>query len=287
MRAGCPRLLAVRHRPFRHTSAMDTPTRALFPVISRPAIQQLQSSLIREVANAAMGRTDVLPFWFGESDRPTPEFIREAAIASLSSGETFYSQRSGPPLPPRSDRDLSQRPPQHVDRARADRRRRLGCLRPDAGHADGGLGRRPRRRRDAALAQHRRDPKDPRGQRRARAAEGRPTASGRSISTGLLAALTPDTRLVIINSPNNPTGWTIEDSEVDAILAHCRKHGIWVLSDDVYERLVHDPVAEIGAILPRPLRARRPHPLGQQLLQGLVDDRLARRLDHGARGAGQ
>jgi aspartate/methionine/tyrosine aminotransferase len=40
-------------------------------------------SLVRAVANAAMGREDVLPFWFGESDQPTPAFIREAAIASL------------------------------------------------------------------------------------------------------------------------------------------------------------------------------------------------------------
>jgi aspartate/methionine/tyrosine aminotransferase len=57
----------------------------------------------------------------------------------------------------------------------------------------------------------------------------------------LLAALTPGTRMVIVNSPNNPTGWTIEEDEVDAVLAHCRRHGIWVLADDVYERLVHDP----------------------------------------------
>jgi aspartate/methionine/tyrosine aminotransferase len=35
------------------------------------------------VANAAMGRDDVLAFWFGESDEPTPEFVREAAIESL------------------------------------------------------------------------------------------------------------------------------------------------------------------------------------------------------------
>ena len=56
-----------------------------------------------------------------------------------------------------------------------------------------------------------------------------------------LDALTPDTRLLIVNSPNNPTGWTIEDEEVDALLAHCRRHGIWVLADDVYERLVYDP----------------------------------------------
>ena len=39
-----------------------------------------------------MGRNDVLPFWFGESDQPTPAFIREEAIASLHAGETFYSE---------------------------------------------------------------------------------------------------------------------------------------------------------------------------------------------------
>jgi aspartate/methionine/tyrosine aminotransferase len=57
----------------------------------------------------------------------------------------------------------------------------------------------------------------------------------------LLDALTAQTRLLIVNSPNNPTGWTIEDEELDTVVAHCRKHGIWVLADDVYERLVYDP----------------------------------------------
>ena len=54
-------------------------------------------SLIRAVANTAMGRQDVLPFWFGESDQSTPSFIREAAIASLRDGETFYSENLGRP----------------------------------------------------------------------------------------------------------------------------------------------------------------------------------------------
>src|ERR1700759_4720640 len=54
-------------------------------------------SLIRAVANTAMGRQDVLPFWFGESDKATPSFIREAAIASLRDGETFYSENLGRP----------------------------------------------------------------------------------------------------------------------------------------------------------------------------------------------
>ena len=68
-----------------------------FPAVPREAIRDLSGSLIREVANAGMGRSDVLPFWFGESDQPTPAFIREAAVQSLEAGETFYSQNLGRP----------------------------------------------------------------------------------------------------------------------------------------------------------------------------------------------
>ena len=63
----------------------------------RPLIDQLPASKIREVANAAMGRTDVLAFWFGESDETTPRFIREAAVRSINDGETFYSHNLGLP----------------------------------------------------------------------------------------------------------------------------------------------------------------------------------------------
>jgi aspartate/methionine/tyrosine aminotransferase len=65
------------------------------PAIARPQVLALRSSKIREVANAAMGRPDVLPFWFGESDQPTPEAIRQAAIAALQEGRTFYSHNLG------------------------------------------------------------------------------------------------------------------------------------------------------------------------------------------------
>jgi aspartate aminotransferase len=66
------------------------------PVTGRDS-PRFSPSLIRQVANAAMGREDVLRFWFGESDQPTPSFIREAAIASLHAGETFYSENLGRP----------------------------------------------------------------------------------------------------------------------------------------------------------------------------------------------
>ncbi len=45
--------------------------------------------------------------------------------------------------------------------------------------------------------------------------------------------------MLVLNSPNNPTGWTIQRPEQLAILEHCRRHGIWILADDVYERLVY------------------------------------------------
>jgi aspartate/methionine/tyrosine aminotransferase len=67
----------------------------------------------------------------------------------------------------------------------------------------------------------------------------------------LLAALTPATRAVYINSPNNPTGWTIDAPAQRAILEHCRKHGIWIVADDAYERLYSaDGSAEAPAAAP-------------------------------------
>ena len=63
----------------------------------RQAIVDLQASRIREVANAGLGRSDVLAFWFGESDEVSPAFIRQAAIESLQKGETFYAHNLGLP----------------------------------------------------------------------------------------------------------------------------------------------------------------------------------------------
>jgi aspartate/methionine/tyrosine aminotransferase len=63
----------------------------------RTIIQSLEESKIREVANVGMGRSDVLAFWFGESDEVTPAFIREAAMQSLQAGDTFYAHNLGLP----------------------------------------------------------------------------------------------------------------------------------------------------------------------------------------------
>jgi aspartate/methionine/tyrosine aminotransferase len=55
----------------------------------------------------------------------------------------------------------------------------------------------------------------------------------------LLDRLRPGTRALYLNSPNNPTGWTVTKPELEAILERCRCHGIWIFADDAYERLYY------------------------------------------------
>ncbi len=55
-----------------------------------------------------------------------------------------------------------------------------------------------------------------------------------------LAAKLPGARAMVLNSPNNPTGWTASLAELTAILELCRAHGVWLIADEVYSRLVYD-----------------------------------------------
>ena len=64
---------------------------------ARPAIEGLQASRIRDIVNAGLGRSDLVTFWLGEPDEVTPDFIRNAGIASLQRGETFYTHNLGIP----------------------------------------------------------------------------------------------------------------------------------------------------------------------------------------------
>jgi aspartate/methionine/tyrosine aminotransferase len=56
----------------------------------------------------------------------------------------------------------------------------------------------------------------------------------------LVDAVTPRTKLLLVNAPNNPTGWTLRRDEQRAILDHCRRTGTWIVADEVYERLYFD-----------------------------------------------
>jgi aspartate aminotransferase len=54
------------------------------------------------------------------------------------------------------------------------------------------------------------------------------------------AVLTPQTRLMIVNSPNNPTGRVLTREEAEAIVAVAQEHDILVISDEIYEKIIYD-----------------------------------------------
>jgi len=55
----------------------------------------------------------------------------------------------------------------------------------------------------------------------------------------ILKAITPKTRLIIINSPNNPTGSVIAPEDLDEIYKIAKAHNIYILSDEVYSRMIY------------------------------------------------
>ncbi len=213
-----------------------------FNLLPRDAIVNLRASKIREVANAGMGRSDVLTFWFGEPDEVTPQFIRDAASASLARGETFYSHNLGLP-------ELRQTVATYL--ARLHPNPAAPIVSENIAITSAGVN---------ALSLAAQCIVNP-GDRVLCVTPLWPnlveipkilsanvecvsldfTARGWHLDLDkLLAALTPNTKMLMVNSPNNPTGWTLTRDEQTAILARCRQHGIWLLADDAYERLVFD-----------------------------------------------
>lgn len=53
-------------------------------------------------------------------------------------------------------------------------------------------------------------------------------------------ALTPRTRLLLLNNPNNPTGTVYRPGEIEALLGFCREHGLFLIGDEVYREFVYD-----------------------------------------------
>ena len=207
----------------------------------RQVILNLEESRIREVANAGMGRSDVLAFWFGESDEVTPEFIRQAAIESLQRGETFYSHNLGlPELREAIANYMSARHgPIGVDRVAVTSGGVNALMLAMQQLIDAG---------DEVVAV---TPVWPNLTAQPAILGARVTCVALSPVQGvwsldmnvLLAAVTAATKVLIINAPNNPTGWTLTMQEQQTILNHCRSTGTWILADEVYERLYYEPTA--------------------------------------------
>jgi aspartate aminotransferase len=54
-------------------------------------------------------------------------------------------------------------------------------------------------------------------------------------------AITPKTRLLILNSPSNPSGGVVPPDEYERILAVCKKHGVWLMGDECYSHFTYEP----------------------------------------------
>lgn len=212
-----------------------------WPTRARGRVEEISPHLIRRLAESVAALppgTDVLPLWYGEGLDPTPEFIRAACERALRAGETFYTPNFG-----------------------------IDELRAEIAAYSGRLGRRtvdPRRvvvtsAGVSALAlvnQCLVDPGSdvvavspvwPNAFEGARVMGGAVTHVPLRLAGGawrldldeLFAAVGPGTRLLLLNSPNNPTGWTMTGEEQRAVLEHCRRTGTWIISDEVYERLYY------------------------------------------------
>jgi len=64
----------------------------------------------------------------------------------------------------------------------------------------------------------------------------------------LVRAIRPNTRGIVITSPNNPTGYVFDRERIDATVAIARKHGLWIFADEVYRGSERDPSDRIPAV---------------------------------------
>lgn len=215
------------------------------------SVESVPRSRIRELAEIAMPMEGVLRLYFGESNLPTPEYIKRAASRAIAEGFTFYTENAGLPS---------------LRRAIAAHYRLLQGVELDpAGEivvtASGvqalHLGIR------CAL-----DPGDealvltpawPNGSSNVMMANAvarqvpHPLCGDRyRVDFGALeAAVTPRTRLLLYTSPSNPLGWVATEEEQRGLLEFARRRGLWLLADEVYDRLYYagarlgDPVPSI------------------------------------------
>ena len=242
----------------------------------RETVVAMQSSRIREVANAALKNPDVLAFWFGESDEVTPLPVREAAAPLAGARRDLLRvTTSACPNCARRWRATWQRLHGAVSAERiavtssgvnalmlamqllagaGDEVVAVVPVWPNLTAQPAIMGARVRR---IALA---------------------PDAAGALAARPATRCSRPSRRqprVLLVNAPNNPTGWTLTRDEQQAMLAHCRRTGTWIVADEVYERLYFGDGLGCAPSFLDIASARRPADRGAQLLQELPDDRLA------------
>jgi aspartate aminotransferase len=211
-------------------------------------IVRIPGSRIFEIAKLAFATPDVDFLCFGESDQPSPRVAHDAAVAALDAGETKYIDVRGLPALRAALADyltaLHRRPV-------AESRVQVSA----SGMSAMSVALAATVRAGQRVVLH--SPAWPNvGNavllRGAEVVELELTAlpDGRfSMDFDRLDTLLQGARAFILNSPNNPTGWTATHDELATILALCRKHGTWLISDEVYSRLVYDGSTAAPSIL--------------------------------------
>jgi aspartate/methionine/tyrosine aminotransferase len=209
------------------------------PSGARRALENIQHSKIREVANAGMAVSDVIALWYGEPDLPTPAFICDAAARSMARGETFYTENFGIP-------ELREALATYASKLHG----REIAMERIAVTASGMSA-------TNLMQQVLTDPGDnvvvsapvwPNLIETIRIMGGEPrfawlkfgNAGWRLDLDELFAQVDGRTRAILINSPSNPTGWVMSGAEQREVLEFCRQRGIWLLSDEVYDRIIYD-----------------------------------------------
>lgn len=214
------------------------------PAKIRSQIHALEESKIVEVWQLGFDHKNLIPLWVGESDLVTPPFIRQAATRALEEGRTFYSHKRGEP--PLRDALLAYtnrlygtaaRPrPVALDRIFVTSAGMNGIMMVMECLIDQG---------DEIVAV---TPVWPNVFAASRIMGG--TAKPVALTLDergwhleldkLFAACGPRTKAMFINSPGNPTGWMMGESQQRAVLEFCRQRGIWLIADEVYARFVYD-----------------------------------------------
>lgn len=181
---------------------------------------------------------DVCGFAAGEPDFDTPEHIKEAAIAALRAGKTKYAPTPGIPELRKAiveryanEYGLTVTPEQVVVSPGGKFNCHLGVL---AVCSPG----------DEVIVPAPYWVSYPEMVKLAGAVPKYVLAddkTGFRLTPAMLeSAITPKTKLVILNSPSNPTGAVYSRAEIEAIVAVAMKHNLYILSDEMYEHLIYD-----------------------------------------------
>ena len=222
------------------------------PQIAR-SVESVPHSRIRELAEIAMSMDGVLRLYFGESNLPTPQYIKDAAVRAMADGYTFYTENAGLP----SLRQAIAAAYRHLQGVELDPAREIVITASGVQALNVGI-RCVLDPGDEALVL---TPAWPNGSSIVNMANAvarqvpHPLRGGRYTVDfdALEAAVTPRTRLLLYTSPSNPLGWVATEADQDRLLAFARQHGLWLMADEVYDRLYYAG-SRLGEPVPSILR---------------------------------